>query len=226
MPAVEVPYQLKITTASGVKSFPIRRDGFTLTFAAGKGGKHSSSSCRVSIRGSEALSAIMYGSGLLEAQVVDSSGAVLFTGVIRPYASITAEPMYLGDLQLEVMDYTEKLHKKVYERITNENDEDDDSVSAPPPEYKDGTIFSGAWPECKVCDPSDTEHSLVHKLCEPYGITIKDAPKIDVTIHRFSLEKGDYIDEVLGPCCMSSSMIMPLMQAARCISIRRGPSLM
>ena len=200
MPGVSVPYQLNITTSSGVKSFPIRRDGFNLSRSAGKAGKHTTSSCKISVRGSSILSQIMYADGLLEATVTNSSGDVIFTGVIRPYASITAEPMYLGDLQLEVLDYTEKMHKKVYAKITNENDEDDDSAVVPPPSYKDGTIFEGSWPEMKVCDPNDTEHSLVHQLCDLCGISASSitAPKIDVTLHRFSLEKGDYIDEVLG----------------------------
>ncbi len=200
MPGVSVPYQLNITTSSGVKSFPIRRDGFNLSRTAGKAGKHTTSSCKISVRGSSILAQIMYADGLLEATVTDSSGVVIFTGVIRPYASITAEPMYLGDLQLEVLDYTEKMHKKVYAKITNENDEDDDSAVVPPPSYKDGTIFEGSWPEMKVCDPNDTEHSLVHQLCDLCGISASSitAPKIDVTLHRFSLEKGDYIDEVLG----------------------------
>ncbi len=190
MPAVEVPYQLKITTASGVKSFPIRRDGFTLTFAAGKAGKHSASSCRVSVRGSEALSAIMYGSGLLDAQVVDSSGAVLFTGVIRPYASITAEPMYLGDLQLEVMDYTEKLHKKVYAEL-----DDDSDVS----EAADkNIIYAQNWDGYSICSASDSERSIVHQICALAGITITEAPLLDVKLNRFSLKEGEYLDDILG----------------------------
>ena len=190
MPAVDVPYQLKITTASGVKSFPILRNGFTLSLSAGREGKHSTSSCRISVRGSEALSAIMYGSGLLDAQVVDSAGAVLFTGVIRPYASITAEPMYLGELQLEVMDYTEKLHKKVYAEL-----DDDADVSGI---VDKDIVFEDNWDDYKVCDPSDPDKSIVHSICDIAGITLQDAPLIDVQLNRFSLEEGEFLDDILA----------------------------
>ena len=172
----------------GDKRFPVLRDGFTLKLTAGAGGKHSSSSCQVSTRGSDALQTIMYATGLVDARVEDDNGNTIFTGVIRPYASITASPMHLGNLQLEVLDYTEKLHKKVYARP-----DDDDKI-----EESEDVVFEDKWNNLKVCDPDNPGSSIVHKLCDECGITDIDAPKIDVTIHRFSLKSGDYLDDVLG----------------------------
>ena len=179
---------LKIVLNGETKTFPIRRDGFSLQMKAGEDGKHSASSCQIAVRGSSVLQGIMYASGLVEAQILDDEGSVIFTGVIRPYASVTAEPMHLGDLQLEVLDYTERLHKKVYAKP----DKDYGSID------KDNIIFEDNWDGFKVCNPSDKAHSIVHSICKLCGINLTDAPVIDVTIHRFSLESGQYLDDVLG----------------------------
>ena len=179
------PLWLKI----GDKEYPVRSDGFMLKECAGEGGKHVSSSCQVAVRGSQILADIMYKDGLVDASVIDEDGNAAFTGVIRPYASVTAEPMYLGDLQLEVLDYTEKLHKKVYVKLDEGSEV----------EYPEGTITEGDWTDLKVCDPGDTDHSIVHMLLDMAGITkIGQLPYITVKLNRFSLEYGDYLDDILG----------------------------
>ena len=179
----------KLWLKIGSDEYEIRSDGFLLKECAGEQGKHASSSCQVAIRGTQILSSIMYKEGLVDASVIDDDGSSVFTGVIRPYASITAEPMYLGDLQLEVLDYTEKLHKKVYAKL------DDDS----PATYPEGTLIEKDWTDIKVCNPADTDNSIVHLLLDMAGITkIGTLPAIDVTLKRFSLKYGDYLDDVLG----------------------------
>ena len=187
---VDAGYLLHIIANGAEKTFPVLRDGFSLMLAAGRDGKHSSSLCKLSTRGSAALSSIMYASGLVDAWVEDDEGNIIFKGVIRPYASITAAPMHLGNLQLEIMDNTEKLHKKVYERPA-----DDTDISGL---EDDGIVFTDKWDGCRICYPADTSKSIVHKICALVGITIAEAPTIDVTMHRFSLEKGSYLDDVLG----------------------------
>ena len=77
MPVIDRGYTLVI--GDDEKSFRIRMDSFSLNHVAGKDGKHSSSSCSVAIRGSEALPAIMYESGLVEAKILDKEGNVLHT---------------------------------------------------------------------------------------------------------------------------------------------------
>lgn len=183
-------YTLVIGTGADSKSYPVRRSGFTLQLKAGTSGKHSSSACQLSVRGTAILPDIMMKTGLIDAKVVDNEGNTLFTGVVRPYASVTAEPMYLGDLNLEILDYTEKMHKKVYAEIEEDDGEE--------PSYGADVIFEDRWNGMKVCDPDHPASSIVHKLCSLCGISDIDAPLIDVTLARFRLEKGDYIDEVLG----------------------------
>lgn len=181
-------YSLYIKTSAGEKKFPVLRDGFTLKLTAGAGGKHSSSSCQISTRGADVLQTIMYATGLVDAWIEDDAGNTVFTGVIRPYASITASPMHLGNLSLEILDYTEKLHKKVYAKP----DSNDTWIE------ESDVVFEDKWNNLKICDPDNPGSSIVHKLCGECGITDIDAPKIDVTIHRFSLKSGDYLDDVLG----------------------------
>lgn len=171
----------------GEKSYPIRMDSLNLRFSAGAEGKHQASSCQLATRGSDALSTIMYATGLLDAKVLDGEGKTAFTGVIRPYASITANQMHLSDLQLEVLDFTEKLHKKVYA----EPDEDYSSISP-------DVVYEQNWDGYKVLDTGNTSKSIVHQLCLLAGITLSTSISIDVTLNRFSLKSGQYLDDVLG----------------------------
>ncbi len=184
--AVDTPYRLIINTAAGERTYPVLRDGFSLVLTAGADGKHATSSCSISTRGAEVLFYIMYATELLEARLEDDAGTTVFTGVIRPYASITASQQYLGNLQLEILDYTEKLHKKVFTAVDSESDEEE------------GVIYEKNWDGYSVCNPSDTEHSIVHQICELGGITIAEAPSINVTLHRFTLEEGKYLDDILS----------------------------
>ena len=175
------------TVLIGGVSYPIRSDNFSLKLTAGAEGKHRTSSCKVSLRGSSILQNIMQSSGLIDAVVRDPLGNTIFTGVIRPYASVTASQMYLEDFQLEILDYTEKLHQKVYENPENENIEISEDV-----------ILSQPFPDAKVCLPEDKEHSIVHILCGLCGITDISAPEINVSLYGFELLNGDYIDELLA----------------------------
>ena len=191
MTDLSMPYSLIVIYDGEEKTYPIMDGSFSLQMKAGTKGKHSASSCQLSVRGSSILSDIMMRESLLDAYVKDKNGDVLFTGVIRPYASVTAEPMFLGNLSLEIMDYTEKLHgKKVYAEITEE--------SGDSPVYGEGVVFEDRWDNFYICNPSDKEHSIVHKICSLAGISDIDAPLIDIILPRFSLEKSSYLDDVLG----------------------------
>ena len=182
MPVLDYPYTLNI----GSKSYPILRDGFSLKVCAGAEGKHRSSFCTLSVRGDDILNEIMYADGLIDAVVKDDNGNVLFTGVIRPYASITVNQTHLGNISLEVLELSEKMHVKVYESPEDEK------------EKVEGIIYSDVWDGYKVCAPDDTEHSIVHQLCALSGIAVNNAPVIDTVVYRFSLEYGDYLDEKLS----------------------------
>lgn len=184
MPVItNAPYTLLI---NGEKSYPILREGFSLKLVAGADGKHRTSSCSVSVRGSSVLSDIMYAEGLVDAVVRDNAGNVLFTGVIRPSASVNVNQYHMDAIQLEVLDYTEKMHLRIYEKVEADI------------EYGDDVIFSQSWPDAKVCDPSDTENSVVHKICRMCGIEVAEAPSIPVALYGFELEYGSYLDDVLS----------------------------
>ena len=182
MPVLDYSYTLNI----GSKTYPILRDGFSLKEAVGAEGKHRSSSCSVSVRGEDILDDLMFADGLLDAVVKDDEGNILFSGVIRPQASVTVNQTYLGSISLEVLDYTEKMHVKVYEAPTDSSNR------------KEGIVYSESWDGCKVSDPDDKEHSLVHKILLLCGMIDIDAPSISSTVFRFSLSSGEYLDDKLS----------------------------
>ena len=188
MAGIGIPYSLLLSLPDGDTMFSIRRDGFSLKVTAGAEGKHQTSSCQLVVAGSDILQVIMTTpETLIKAKVRDSSGTVLFTGVIRPYASASIEQTRVGDISLEVLDYTELLHRKVNEDVA-------EYVDTPPKGY----IFSKAWDSIQICNPSAPSGSIVHQLCELCGISNIEAPTISAVLHRFEIKAGDYIDDVLA----------------------------
>ena len=183
---MEVCIAMGYTVAINGKSYPILSDGFSLKQAVGAEGKHEASSCQISVRGEDILSVILYEEGLLDAIVKDGEGNTLFTGVIRPYASTVVNQTSLESISLEVLDYTEKMHIKVYE--TPENDS----------EKVSGIIYSDTWDGYKISDPTDIAHSVVHKILSLAGITKMEIPSINEVLFRYSLNSGDYLDERLA----------------------------
>ena len=182
MPVLDYPYTLNI----GDKAYPILRDGFSLKEAVGAEGKHRSSSCNVSVRGGDILNDLMFAEDLIDAVVKDDEGNVLFTGVIRPHASVSVNQTHLGNISLEVLDYSEKMHVKVYESPDNES------------KKKPGIVYSATWDGLKVSDPNDKEKSLVHKILALCGISNVEAPSIPSTVYRFALSYGEYLDDKLS----------------------------
>ena len=186
--ALGIPYSLLLSLPDGNQMFSIRRNGFSLKTCVGESGKHQVSSCHLVIAGSDILQVLMTTSKtLIDAKVRDSQGNVLFTGVVRPYASVSIEQTRVGDVSLEVLDYTEVLHKKVNEDVADylENIPSD-------------VIFSKAWDSIQICNPSDKSKSAVHELCALCGISDIEAPSISAELRRFEIKAGDYIDEVLS----------------------------
>lgn len=182
MAVVDSPYSIDI----GGQSYPILRESFKLQFAVGAEGKHRTSSCQVSVKSASLMQYIMAQTGLIDAVVKDDSGTVIFTGVIRPYVTAAASPMSLDALSLEVVDYTEKLHVKVYEAPT------DDS------QRKEGVVYSADLSGYAVCDTANTGTSIVHKILSLAGISIYQLKDITTVVPRFALESGMYLDEVLA----------------------------
>lgn len=176
------PYTLHI----GDNSWPVLREGFSLTFCVGEAGKHRTSSCRLSVKSSSLLQALLSQDGTVDAVVRDSAGDAVFTGVIRPGVSATASQMDLGRIQIEILDYTEKLHIQVYEKTDGED-----------VEY-DGVVMANTWTDLVISNPDDTEHSVVHIVSSLAGFTPSGCPKIETPIYAFSLSHGQYLDEALS----------------------------
>ena len=168
------------------KSYNILYSGFALKNAVGAEGKHRASSCSVSVKGEDILSSLMYAEDYLNAVVKDEEGNILFTGVIRPYSTVSVLQTTLDAINIEILDYTEKLHLRVYEAPTEDVNK------------KEGIVYTTNWDGLKVCDPSDTSNSIVHKLCALAGISNIEAPEIPYVIFRFTLDDGNYLDDLLS----------------------------
>ena len=183
--AVIAGYPYTLTLAG--KEYPILAEGFELTFCVGAEGRHRTSSCNVSIRGTEPLHLLLTSTdSLLDAVVKDDKGATIFTGVVRPRASATVSQRLLDSIELEIMDYTERLHTRVYEAP------DDDS------DRLEGIVYTESLNGLKVCDPADQGNSLVHRICALAGIAVAQAPTISASVMRCSLQHGDYLDDRLA----------------------------
>ena len=109
-------YILKLDFGSGYETYNdiILSSGFSMAYSVGEKGKHVTQSCRINVKAGELAESILGSNDLIKAQLLKDS-EVLFTGVIRPYATLSAEARNLSSLSLEILDYTEVLHKYVYE---------------------------------------------------------------------------------------------------------------
>ena len=180
-------YILKLDFGSGYETYNdmILSSGFSLAYSVGAKGKHVTQSCRLNVKAGELAESILGSNDLIKAQLLKDS-EVLFTGVIRPYATLSAESRNLSPLSLEILDYTEVLHKYVYE--------DTSSVA------ESNAMMSAMWHNYKICDPADTSHSIVHSICQKGGITVFDEslPTISKTIARCEIAAEEYLDEIFA----------------------------
>ena len=135
------PYLLEIEG----NSYPILRNGFSIKRCVGAKGKHSVSSAQCSVNSLVLAQNLALKTGLLDASIKDNKGNLLFTGVVRPYMSISVGLTALESLNIELLDISEKFHKKIYPKI-----EDDEGI-----EYESVPIFAQTWENIKVCNPSD-----------------------------------------------------------------------
>ena len=90
--------------------------GSSIKWACGEFGKHRTSSMMAVIRDINLAAALISRDGLVDA-VIRKGDDVVFTGVIRPYLTISSKYNQTDELDLEVLDYTEKMHVKILERV-------------------------------------------------------------------------------------------------------------
>ena len=180
-------YVLKLDFGNGYVDYEdvVLSSGFTLTRAVGESGKHVTQSCALSVVPDDLMSSVLMSSSLIKAQLVKDNEAI-FTGVIRPYASVTASGKAMNGLSIEILDYTELMHQYVYQDTSDLEGGDTD------------VVMSDTWMSYKLCDPADTDHSIVHQLAYLGGVSSFDVPTISKVVSRVDIEAGDYIDEILA----------------------------
>lgn len=155
--------------------------GSSVKWACGELGKHRTSSMTAVVRDLNLAAALISRDGLVDA-VIRRDDDVIFTGVIRPYLTISSKYNQTDELDLEVLDYTEKMHVKILERVEGV-------------EEQEGCIFSETMDGLKICAG---EGSLVYKLASKAGVAIASAPTVDVVLQRFELKSGEYLDDALS----------------------------
>lgn len=155
--------------------------GSSVKWACGELGKHRTSSMTAVVRDLNLAAALISRDGLVDA-VIRKGEDVVFTGVIRPYVSISSKYDQTDELELEVLDYTEKMHVKVLERVEGVQEQA-------------GCIFTETIDGLKICAGEGT---LVYKLAAKAGVAIASAPTVDVVLQRFELKSGEYLDDTLS----------------------------
>ena len=155
--------------------------GSSVKWACGELGKHRTSSMTAVVRDLNLAAALISHDGLVNA-VIRKGNDIVFTGVIRPYVTISSKYDQTDELELEVLDYTEKMHVKVLERLEGVQEQA-------------GCIFTETMDGLKICAG---EGSLVYKLASKAGVAIESAPTVDVVLQRFELKAGEYLDDALS----------------------------
>lgn len=155
--------------------------GSSVKWACGELGKHRTSSMTAVVRDINLAAALISHDGLVDA-VIRKGEDIVFTGVIRPYVAISSKYDQTDELELEVLDYTEKMHVKVLERVEGVQEQA-------------GCIFTETMDGLKICAG---EGSLVYKLASKAGVEIASAPTVDVVLQRFELKAGEYLDDILS----------------------------
>ena len=104
-------YIVKIHFTSETKTYAVLSDGFKLDDQVGAKGKHVTQSCSLKIRSSEASILFLQETALfVNAELCERSGntdTVIFSGVVRPYQSVSAKNKTEDNFNLEIMDFTE-----------------------------------------------------------------------------------------------------------------------
>lgn len=155
--------------------------GSVVKWVCGEQGKHRTSSMTAVVRGLDLAADLISHNGLIDA-VIRRDDDVIFTGVIRPYLTISSKYNQTDELDLEVLDYTEKMHVKILERVEGV-------------EEQEGCIFSETMDGLKICAG---EGSLVYKLASKAGVEIASAPTINTVLQRFELKAGEYLDSSIS----------------------------
>lgn len=161
-------------------SSTLMAEGFNLKEAVGAGGKHQTQTCQLMIR-DEALTSRLYGATENVKAQLKKDGAFIFSGIIRPYISYTAQGIDIGKVSIEIIDFSELLDVYVY----------------PKNEYVDKGAMEAEFEGFYVFNPSQPTKSLVHKLAGLCGISSIVGDSYTKVISQFVLPGDSYIKDVL-----------------------------
>lgn len=170
--------RLKFAIDGTTYSLPILREGFNLETRVGALGRHATSSSTFSLVSCDETNMILVHDGLLDAQIVEEDGTVIRTGVIRPYISAGYVGAHRENVELELIDYTEKLKEYVWPAPDSEADK------------KPGRVYPKQW-------KSQTLRTIVDWIMSNCGVTFVDSDVLSVSIPVITISEGQYLDEVL-----------------------------
>lgn len=148
-----------------------------ISWQCGESGHHRTSSMSLIIDDKNIIQKIFKADSLIEAKLWEDSDLIM-TGVIRPYVSLSSYSRSIDSITVELLDYTEKMHIKVLEKVENVSD-------------NSKVIFSAKY------DNKDISY-IIENICSKIGILVEDNIKISTVLRRFELSAGDYIDDVIA----------------------------
>lgn len=175
-------YTLLLDFGQGYEDFSttLMADGFNPKVAVGAGGKHQTQTCQFMVRGEEITAKLYSATENVKAQL-KRDGVNLFTGLIRPYISYSAEGIDIGKVSVEIIDYSELLDAYVYYKN----------------EYVNKGAMEASYENYYIFNPSDTSKSIVHALASMCGITNVYGGAVLKQISLFELPGDSYVKDVL-----------------------------
>lgn len=162
-------------------------EGATLKECVGEKGKHATQSCSLSIYDPILAAKIFNATENVDAKIMNGTDC-FFEGIIRPYATLSAEMNRENPIQLEVIDYTEILRSYIYTNL--------DGIDGLTEEERAKCIESRVW-------TNKTVNGIIHDLLDlskvkgkvSYVIPGSGAAATDIPY--FSLEAGKYLDDII-----------------------------
>ena len=160
----------------GTYSLEVLREGYSWNENCGENGKHATSSVSLSVRPVDGLvTYLMSAESNLNATLMTDGGKVLFTGVVRPYTSHYYEGSFQGNISLEIMDYTETLHKYVWP-------ESEDG-------RKEGQIYTDVWTGKTLPEVVVALFALAGRTCATFSSS--------ESLAYFKLKGSAYLDDII-----------------------------
>ncbi len=159
-------------------------EGATLKECVGEKGKHATQSCSLSIYDPILAAKIFNATENVDAKIMNGTKC-FFEGIIRPYATLSAEMNRENPIQLEVIDYTEILRSYIYTNL--------DGIEGLTEEERAECIESRVWTNKTISELIQ----LLFDLSKVKGKVSYVIPEDTRVKKYFSLEAGKYLDDII-----------------------------